>query len=688
MLRLVDNERWLEATASTIEQVRAGERLALRAGTTVRERLVANLANALPSSLLVHVPASPDQSERVLLGLGAALGREVVASVDACLRRDAERVDDALAILDQARGGRILIVDGWDRLGDIGDRELSYALGDRAQAVRQWLADHAGLTVVDHGDTPAEARVVPAPDGQPAVLVNGEIQNVVHWERFAPNAEAFLLALTQVALGGEPELTGGGRDGQRERIFERLPDALGQLLVKLALHGRPLDPIRLGPRADQLVALGADLGLFHRTPGGVTTAASWSAWCRSWLGTRASDVHRELAEMFAASARPADPHAGQAGLDLLEAHRHFILAGERERAMTFARYGAQLLVQAARSLSVQGRYREAASAYAPVVDGAPIPIGPKLRGYARHYLHFNRARAQLEPMVETEQGYRRALVDWPTNALFHSRFIRTLFYQRRTGAALEALAIARHQVPPHPDKDLQLVVRTVRGLLRNEDVHDAVVVWGAYEAEGIYARNVFNDLREAMANGWSTTSLTLSPDEPLVFNEARRVRITEAGVEWIAELVELTQLARGNSPVAALASLVRTVRETTSRLVRAYTPSLPLHERLTKRILLGTIDVPASRVDAAHPDSYWVLGILERDAEGKLWLRTQGVADDWFEVPESVVVRPADDLPHFARVAVDERGSPRGPVIQLEDGFRGDESELWERWKRRLADEG
>jgi len=47
-----------------------------------------------------------------------------------------------------------------------------------------------------------------------------------------------------------------------------------------------------------------------------------------------------------------------------------------------------------------------------------------------------------------------------------------------------------------------------------------------------------------------------------------------------------------------------------------------------------------------------------------------------------------DDLPHLALVETDERGLPTGPVLELDEGFRGSEDERWEAWRARLPDVG
>lgn len=689
MLRLDDHEAWRVRAAEIAESVNQGQQVMLRASeTSGRERLVARLLDGLTEPVHVVVPVSADQPERVLLAIGAALGCNVQRYVSDCLSDPARGPGSAVVGLDEALGARPVVVEGWDRLGDLGNDDLRAVLGERSRAVSGWLTTRASVAVTDFGD-PGLRQLEQLPDGQPITLMNGVQNDSVRWDRFAPDAEAYRLALMQVALGESSDtLTSGGHGSMRERVFELLPLELQTLLLKLGVHARPMALVHWGDRDKACLAMGRDLGLWTETSAGVTVTAAWSRWCRERLKERVRDLHLGLATMFAASVSPTDGSAGTVGLDLLEAHRHYVLAGDFERALEFARYGAGLLVQAARDLSIHGKHFEAAHLYERVLDtrGERFPLDEKLIAYARHYRHFNRARAAAESLPQTEAGYREALKGWPSNALFHSRLIRVLFIMGREADALDALEAGRNQVPPHPEKNAVLIARTVGGLLGRKLIVPAIQVWGDHLPDTFFAKAVFESLREALREGWYARRLVLEPDEPLHFHRDVSLRVVAAGAEWVAEIPELTHSARDASPLAAVTAMVRELRRLTARMVREYTTDLGANDRLRKRMLLATIDVPASRLDGAHPDSYWVMGRLERTPDHALWLRTGGIAGASFEVPGAMAreVR-VGDLMHLARVGVDARGTPVGPVLELEPGFRGDEDELWERWRRRAG---
>ncbi len=538
----------------------------------------------------------------------------------------------------------------------------------------------------------------PRAEVPPVDLVNGTEQPHDLWDRFAPDAREYELALALLALGATADdaaIESATDHGLRSRIVDLLPDLVRRMLVMLALHERPLPESHLERfhEAGTTATLGTAIGLWRRMPSGLLVEQGWSRWWRTRLDeARQRAVHGEIAELFASQAYPGDPEAGRAGLALLEAHRHFLAAGEIDRARAYARYGAALLVEAARSRSIAGCHLEAAHLYEPVVSAADegrLPVSRRLRAYARHYLHFNRAHAGAEGLRATERGYRQALDEWPDNALFRSRLVRVLFYDSRPAEALGELSAAQTRVPEHPQKQTILVARTVRGLLRKkrDRVLDAILAWSGYEPDTEQARDVEHQFAERLRAGWMVRHLAFDAGEPLFFTDPQQVRIERLSSGWIAELPALRTAEKGVSPVEALRALVGRVREEASALIRAYTADLEPNKRIRKQQLLGVVDVVASRVDAPAAEALWVFGDLER-RDGRIWLHTGGVYDLWFEVPDDIARGlTVDDLPHFALVKTDA-GVPRGPVQELEPGLRRPADELWEQWRRRLSDAG
>jgi hypothetical protein len=641
------------------------------------------------------------------LTLGHALGASAAGSVDEGLRRTPDDLTTMLGGLERSLGGRPLVVDGWDRLGHgTAERELNIALASRVTSVGAWLEERARLLVVGsrkRGD--GEVRTLPA---QPPVrLANGgPVESPKLLDSFGHEPSAYALALAARALGDdEEEVAGLGVGELGPRVHELLPAPAARLARWLAVHGRELSRAHL-PRETQprTVQLGLDLGLWVELPAGLAMDDEWAASIREELPREVRrEIHATLARRFLEDFRPGDETAGKAGLSVLEAHRHFVAAGDIEQARACWRYGGALLIEAARQRSIAKDYAQAASLYATVLGAAErdeVPMPTLLRGYARHYLHFNRAHGGLEDLTATERGYRRALEEWPGNALFWSRLIRVLCYQDDFGAALCAMREAAQKVRDHSEKNTILVARTVRGLLdrragldrasldRDALLVDAVRIWGDYTPETAVAEDVADRLRRTLEAGWSTRRLVLDPEAPLVFVRPVELRITRGGNRWVAELRAPAITADASSPEAALRALVARIRADVEALVRAYSPDLSPNDRFQKRLLLGMVDLVASRLGGDRLDAYWVFGRLER-ADGKLWLRASGGLDGWFEVPELLAADlVVDDHLHLAKVATDEDGAPRGPVLSIEEGFRGSDEALWDAWRRLMSDAG
>ena len=154
----------------------------------------------------------------------------------------------------------------------------------------------------------------------------------------------------------------------------------------------------------------------------------------------------------------------------------------------------------------------------------------------------------------------------------------------------------------------------------------------------------------------------------------------------MAEFTELELRSRGPTPLAALRAVVREAREEVAQLIRTYTHELDPSARLRKRMLLGAVDVIASRLDVQAQGDTWVFGELERDASGVLWLRTGGSAEYWFAVPPELTPEPdLQDSLFFARVDTGSSGEPREPLKELERTLVRDADEIWAQWRKKLA---
>lgn len=693
MLKLVESPVWTQKAASLPALLRSGERVAVQLPAPAR-RLAASIHRQLPGALHVAVPSGADQVERVILAMVAQAGpagdqaRLAHALVDAT-----DDLTPVLSMLDAALGGRALLVSNWDALGTAGvDRELGLALLPRMERLRGWLAERAQVLTFQR-TAPAGRSPLPVPREAPVQLVNGAVQDTsLLLAQLGTDGTSYALGLAVLALGcSQDEILALPDIGLRARLWELLPPSTRALLARLGLHDRPLSRNHLSSEfTPEAIELGADLGLWSTVGSDLLVEAGWAEALRLALPRElVRQTHLELAEWFLRDFRLGDDSAWAAGVSVLEAHRHLVEAGELERARQCWHFGVHLVVEAARQRSIDRCFADAAKLYEAVVgaiDRKEIAAPARLCGYARHYLHYNRALGRLEDRQATERGYRAAVRDWPENALFWSRLVRVQFYLDRPSEALADLSQAQQAVEDHPQKQTVLVARTVRGLLERGRIVEAVQTWGDFRADTIYAREIESNLARALAAGWSADRLLFDPNAPLIFTRPLQLQVLRAGGRWSAELPELACFAEGRTPLDALRGLFARVREDCARLVRGYTHTLSLHDRMRKRLLLGAVDVVASRVDASSPREWWVMGHLQRDEEGRLWLRAGGARAECYEVPAELVA-VVDDLPHLARVGTDTAGAPRGPVLELLPGFRGSDAELWQTWRERLADD-
>ena len=504
------------------------------------------------------------------------------------------------------------------------------------------------------------------------------------------------LVLTAHALG-DPDVaeTPALDDELRSRVAGLLGFRTCDVLFAVATHDRPLPaPIlerALGTKAN--IDIGSRLGIWQVTESGLFTDSGWSAWLQRTIPARERrDRHRSLARAFAAVAERE-----QRGLCMLEAHRHFAHAGDHRDAERFVRYGVSLMVEVARGRSRVGDYEGAAEVYGRVLRGVADqqwPIPRRLRGYARHYLHFNLARAEREDLAMTADGYQAALGDWPDNALFWSRLIRAECYLGRRAQALQTLARAQGSVAEHPHKQTFLVARTVQGLLKRAQqaesdealIIDAVRIWGDYVPDTAVAAEIDETFRRRVARGWAVRRIETPDRPPLCFTRSVMVRIEAVGHRWLAEFADLELRDRGTTPWAALSGLVERTRAEVTQMVQTFTHELDASGRLRKRMLLGVVDVIASQLDTAPRGDAWVFGELSR-VDGELWLRTGGASDRWFRVPPGLEPDPVHEgSVFFAKVETGVSGEPGESVLELERAAVRDIDELWSEWRKRLAD--
>lgn len=697
MLRLVDGpviEREAEAIAATL---RRGDRVALRCGAAA-DQVVAATARALGEPVVIaRVPAALDQVARTVLELAHTADPSAVVAIDEALRHPDGRAE-AISLLDGTLRGRRVVVERVENLFVHDRDEVASALLDQRQHLTRWVLDRADLVSSQQTLLHWRGREQTfAPTEAPVRLQNGAPRAArALWSDYE-DVRAYELALQLEAVGGEDEVGEAlefsralDADSLRGSLWDALPEGVTALLKSLAVHGRPIDEAML-PRLPGYDATayerGTTLALWRARGGSVVVDPAWTDWCfRTLARAEVQDCRRDLAETFAREVRPDDPSSHRGGLFMLEAARLFISLGEVDRALPYARHGVELVVGHARELSANRRYKDASAIYERLLL-PPIPLSTRLRGYVKHYLHYNRAHArpELEPVVETARGYEASLTDWPENAIFWSRATRAWFLAGEPARARNCLLRARQQVPSHRDKDARLIARTARRLAELGHPLEAIDVLDGYAPDTARAEEDVAQLTRILEIGWEADRLEVAGAPPLALHRRERFRIVQQQGGWRFLADRLGRSARCATPIESARAFLATVSDEVRRLLRAFDRDLDDEERERKHTLLAMIDLIASGLDAPGSPTTWVYGRLERGENDALWLVSGGNLDARYEVPPALAADVVvGDHACLAEVVAGPSGVPRGPVVRLETLPRRDRDAVWQAWRERL----
>lgn len=684
---------------------RQGSKHILCADPTIRGHIASALSDAERSPLGAGVlttvlPSSVDQIERVVLNVGRALGADVLAEASAQLTQGDGGLDRALnqlsdALRAQSRALVMVQTTPPDQTDAVHNSDIWRALGGRRRRLYRWFEEHGAWCIepFNYSTTRSSASRLWSLRQAPLRLSGGSPLTDEAWARLGEDATALNRHLLSELIQGQS----GGALLDPDEPLELLGAQLIYALELLAANDGPLSGAfvrRLTSLTPQELDEGLCLNLWIPLGDQLIANPSWAARALARCSTSHRDsLHRSLGEAFAREVHPNDPNAFRLGLSLLEAHRHLLRAGEWSRAVEYARFGTALLIDRAQSISREARsvdeFGRSARLYEQVTelhDRQPGSVPAQLRAYALHYLHFNRARAQVEPMSETRRGYEQATELWPEHALFWSRLVRALIYEGRHADAHTALQDAKRRVPEHPNKLPTLIGRTVGRLLQRGLLLDAAEIWGDY-APTMVDRPVQRQLQDRLQAGWTTDQLSLVGGPMLTFTRPARlvVQLIQDGL-WQATVEGDVLRARGPSPVAALRALIERARARCGALLLAFTHTLDARARLEKQVLLGLVDVVRSGLDAPPPQVISVLGNLRR-LDGALALHTVGSRHDVFPLSDAQAQEHvASEQLWIAELRGGPGGLPEGPVLRLTPAYEAnEEASLLSTWERRLA---
>ncbi len=493
-------------------------------------------------ALRVHIPSQIDRVTFAILTLAEQVDAtgsfaEALASGD---------VEAAIGTVEAERCGRVVLVSDLDRLTIRRVWNLDDTLRSSHHAVRQWLQDIPHLGALTAGAGSSDAIAPRFAQGSPSHAL---------WQRAKRDPERFSLlgTLDELSANADGELDSASVDDLADAVLEALPGDLRRVTELLAVHDRPVSNsilFAVRPTAEALKH-GRDLGVMECSRDTTWLHSPLAIAARRALGARAHELHLRWGNSLAAMARQdASPST------VLEAHRHLVAAGVFQAAREFARFGAEVLIDGAREASLAERWDQAIEGYDAALSLTPHQ--PRARAYARHYLHYNRYRAEREDLLTTLKGYECALDDWQDNALFWSRRIGALVQAEKLSDALDAMDRAYATVPKHPQRDRYLRVRTVEHRMERRQWLAALALWQDQAPLDVIQHDVVERLHGALAAGVSVNRLWIDHAPPVILTECVRLRVFQRNTGYIAVVPGFR--SAGTSSTAAVYQLIEDVR--------------------------------------------------------------------------------------------------------------------------------
>ena len=515
--------------ANIVAQVRAGRSVTLGA-ERAQSLVLRQAADAIgEEAVLIRIDPRLDAGSYIPLVIAEQCGAATVRETGRSLSGGEAGAGGWQAVLERALSGRYLLVDGLDRLRAAGPAwELRGLVAPAFQGLAAWLDGRAAIGTQLGVPTP---MLKPLPDARWAAKPL--------WSRVEQDPERYALAVARELLLGTTDLSSAqawDAPSLVTDLWEGMPTQLRELVAFLAVHARPMSRAlfeRLGLVPRDAIDQAQELSLIEVHRGQLSLPEPWYEAVEQ---LDPEPRHRALADAF---ARLAGEEAEANPLAVLEAHHHYAAIPDIERALAFAKFGAGALLETAVRQSMHGNRGESAKTYEALLQldervlAAPSAprtswshvigegelgdsvvtapsfsgLGKRTRAYVRHYLHYNRNLANQEGLSETIAGYRKALQDWPENALFWSRLVSCVFVAKEESSAMSALHEAYAAVPRHAERDRVLIVRTVDRLLDRDLVLPALFVWGNYQGRAAVDRSVEARLDTRLREGWQTARL-------------------------------------------------------------------------------------------------------------------------------------------------------------------------------------
>lgn len=366
---------------------------------------------------------------------------------------------------------------------------------------------------------------------------------------------------------------------------------------------------------------------------------------------------------------------------VLRAHALFVQLGDMASAESTAALHVHGLVDLARRTSLDEDHRGAWQQYDRLLRmmesgswGVRGRVGRRLLSYVRHYRGRDGALAGALDDAACLVEYKRALADWPENALWHQRVIEALIRLGRPIDAVCAMREAYDRVELHPRRDELLRVRPAATaqraglpLLSLELIEPLLDLPSDLYPEVVDGcRALLRRWEKGVALGELPFRLDRGDaDGLLVLHAPVEVEVRRAGEGWAARLRGLASEGRAERPRAAIEALTVHLAAETRRLVTTPTSDLGVRDVRLKGRLLSLVDVLNSDIGLEHAAERWIVG---RMVEGRLVPTMRHLPS--IEVPDALLPESAEGM-YIVRVPVHRDGVPSGPATRVEPAGSG-----------------
>lgn len=290
-------------------------------------------------------------------------------------------------------------------------------------------------------------------------------------------------------------------------------------------------------------------------------------------------------------------------------------------------------------------------------------------------------------LIEVElpdESERIAVPGSPHALVFHRKLMVRIFPDEQGyRCEIPRLRIARGA------ETKEKAVAAVAAALREETAALLGTLSHELKYEELERKRVLLGNIDVLGSGLARSVPTIpSTSEALFFLDALQVITSPDNDGWSCSIPELETSRRGATEDEALTALADALRDEAQRLLRTPSHTLDPSARERKGLLLGNIDVVASKIAESLGEHTWVLGQIDRDSAGQRWFQEVGSHGGRYPfAPELAGDLPEDCFLRMAKILVGAAGEPTGPVAELGPPLDDDPERIRAEWER-LGDAG